>query len=91
MKIFFLIGATLWAVALIVGATLISGVYAQQVDGYPNQQQLILYIFVPVGMLILNIAFLLVRKNVPNWINTIVTAGFLVPMFLYTFFFTGGV
>jgi hypothetical protein len=96
MKVTFalvLTAISLWSLILVMGFAGIDGVRSQNVPGYPSDDQLRYYIYIPTGVLALvGITWALsVRFRLLKALLALVVVAALLSLPSYLYYFTGGV
>jgi hypothetical protein len=88
-----LAAAALWSLILVMGFAGIDGVRSQNVPGYPSDDQLRYYIYIPIGILALvGITWALsVRFRLLKALLTVVAVAALLSLPSYLYYYTGGV
>jgi hypothetical protein len=81
----------IWALLLACGISLISGVTAQKVPGYPNQGQINWYVMFPGALVMANIVLIAYARKLPFGILLIAFAMQLLALPLFFFVGSGGV
>jgi hypothetical protein len=96
MKVMFvpvLTATALWSLILVMGFAGIDGVRSQNVPGYPSDDQLRYYIYIPIGVLALvGIAWALsARFRLLKALPAFVAVAALLSLPFYLYYYTGGV
>ena len=96
MKVTFalvLTATALWSLILVMGFAGIDGVRSQNVPGYPSDEQLRYYIYIPTAVLtLLGITWALsVRFRLLKALLALVAVATLLPLPSYLYYYTGGV
>jgi hypothetical protein len=81
----------IWVLAIVCGITLLSGVTAQKVPGYPNQGQINCYVLFPGVMAIANALLVVFARRLSLSSRIIAFAIQLLALPAFIFYGSGGV
>lgn len=85
----FVVPLIAWLGLFAIGMSLYHGVQFQDVPGYPNRGQLVLYVFLPLSMVLSNLLVIWASLLIPRWISYLVLL-FQVPLWVAVFALFGG-
>jgi len=90
-RIVFGVWLLIWALVCFCGISLLQGVAAQKVSGYPNQGQINWYVLFPAVMAVLDVLLIVLARSLPLLLRVIAFAIQLLLLPAFIFFGSGGV
>jgi hypothetical protein len=86
------INVFLWGALVWLGRSLSANVAARNIQGYPNHGQLVYYVYVPMGMVVLALAaFALARIRKVKYLALVIEILVLLALLPFMLPYTGGV